>query len=54
MKNKLYKTFIKNPTFTNDIAYKNDKSLPNTLVRRTERDHYADLFNQLKNNMMKT
>ena len=54
MKNKLYKTFIKNPTFTNDIAYKNDKRLPNTLVRRTERDHYADLFNQHKNNMMKT
>ena len=25
-KNKLYKTFIKNPTFTNEIAYKNHTS----------------------------
>ena len=51
-KKKAYKTFIK--TFTNSIANKNIKRLLNTLVRRTERDHYSDLFNQHKNNTRKT
>ena len=51
---KLYKTFIENPTFTNDIAYKNYKRLLNTVVRRTERDHYADLIIQHRHSMAKT
>ena len=51
---KLYKTFIKKTTFLKVIAYKNDKRLLNTLVRRTNREHYADLFNQHKGNTRKT
>ena len=52
-KNKMYVRSLKQPTDTNIRIYKQYRNYLNSLLRKSERKHCADLFIQNKNNLRK-
>ena len=53
-KEKLYKTYIKNPSDANTKKYKTYRNKLKTLIRTTEKKYYEEKFIQATDDMKKT
>ena len=53
-KNKLYRKFLRNPSEYNKITHKRMRNTLNRILRKAERDHYAALLLEHRNNLKKS
>ena len=53
-KNKLYKKYIKMPSCYNESVYKSYRNKLNTILKKSQKQHYSDLLAANKSNIKKT
>jgi hypothetical protein len=53
-KNKLYKNFLKNPSYRNETTYKKYKNKLNHVIKTAKKAYYETQFLKYKNDIKKT